>query len=733
MTTSEFNFFIKILAAISMLLTIGVLGIAAKSTKYKDFYAGRKKFIFVSITLTALQYLMIFLYSRSVYMTFLNLLMTFILLLNMFIGIYLLINFIILVLDNKYGFSKKLKFDIYKLDFIPPLAKKLSSITIGKSDKGVPISVYLKEANKDDTPYFKRVLKLAVPLVGYFYMVFFFGVTELYFGNINEWEFMYSDIAGLAVIPVAVFGLLVSFVIPIFAKGKILNVISVIASSVFIVSYIQNLFFNSSALLNGSAIVLYNQPLKLMLNSLCWEIAIILPLILTLFIPKLYKLLAYLSAVMFAMQLVPLPMLLIGGSDIPVEEIQPSLTYDLDGEEQFTVSSTENVMVFIMDAFHDEYLEDFLEENPEYNTILSDFTFYNNINTQSIATALSMPHLLTAHPLDNTICIRKSNAKAWESDSAAYFYNTMHENGYKINFYTDSSEYSGGAENMRGKIDNVQSFEVQYETNSLSTYLQMLKISFYRYSPYTFKQKFWMSDAYEVNRYTKKISERVYLDTTSWMNSSETSESRGISFYNYDYYANQQNIKDGGEQKRLVIQHLHGMHAPFLSVDDENRSDHDEKTATRGCLQILIKYIETLKANGTYDNSTIIMTADHGKHELFDSNPVMLIKPKGYKNDKLVVNKAPGDLQDDLLPTVLDCVGLPYEQLGTSILSLDEDAQRTRIIRSYVSVPGLPPIHKCTAIGMSCVNGFYEYKYTGTIDDLDISVYTTAPLTDYWW
>lgn len=113
----------------------------------------------------------------------------------------------------------------------------------------------------------------------------------------------------------------------------------------------------------------------------------------------------------------------------------------------------------------------------------------------------------------------------------------------------------------------------------------------------------------------------------------------------------------------------------------------------------------------------------------------MLVKPQGRTNDHLVINSAPGNLQTDLLPTILDSIGLEHEPLEYSLMEIDENMQRERTLRIFGNSSDFPAAPKCEGVGSAEYNSYDEYKYTGRYSETDFSGIepTKYPITDYWW
>ena len=124
--------------------------------------------------------------------------------------------------------------------------------------------------------------------------------------------------------------------------------------------------------------------------------------------------------------------------------------------------------------------------------------------------------------------------------------------------------------------------------------------------------------------------------------------------------------------------HMRGPHVPcYLSEDIKYEPTGKEVTPTqqgRGSLKIVFEYIEQMKELGVYDDATIIITADHGRGDLLDSDktsgnpdrtsrPIFIVKKPNEKSETMRVSDAPVS-QAELMPTILEAVGADRERYG---------------------------------------------------------------------
>ncbi len=584
-------------------------------------------------------------------------------------------------------------------------------------------------------PFFKRVLYIIVPVISLSYMVTVFGVCETFFANLTDMNFVFYDFLKPMLIVFLASTVFMTLLGALIFRREGCKAFASFFGAICILAYIQNIAFNDKKILDGSAFnVKFNCGVFGFVNMLIWIAVCTALFILLKRFRDIYKYVIAASGLILVMQLVPLFVMIAKAPDDALKKTNCKV-YLCDGAGQFEISKNENVMVFIMDTFSAKDLSDLINKNEEYKEKLSDFVFYDNIGTESYYTSLSVPSLMTAKEIDYSIPLQDAYKKCWENQNAVDFYKTLHDDGYNVRYYTDTLIYSGGAENMIGKIDNIKMQEYKYITESMPTYRAMLRLSEYKYAPNFMKVLFIVQGASELNAYTSPPDEYIY-DTQQWSTFAEDSQRQGLAYYNYDVY---NGIKErttvSSDEKLFTFMHTWGMHEPYYR--DGDIDNHDFLTAEEAsayCVDILLEYMDRLKENGCYENSTIILTADHGVHDVYKSSPVMLIKPKGYTAEEMTVNSAPGLLQTDLLPTLLDIIGEDPESIGTSLLRLDEGAERTRVIMDLEYDRSFPECPKTASYGSSSFNCYTKYQYTGRVGDSSVYVKEGQyPISDYWW
>ena len=336
-----------------------------------------------------------------------------------------------------------------------------------------------------------------------------------------------------------------------------------------------------------------------------------------------------------------------------------SENYTLLGNEQFCAGEDGNIIVIILDTYSNAHLNALLKKNPDAQKGLEDFTYYNNYDCCFVVTYPSVVMMLTGYEYDNTVTIGQWFSNAWKSKRAKSFFKTMKKKGY------ESYLYSVGSVNLGLKSD------------ALGLFKNLVRNS--EYSGEVIKQK---------------VSQNFYT-------------------------AVQENGVTTRPGKRFIIQHLYGLHTPYNV--DENGNPKTESTqaeAASGWLTIAKAYLEALKKAGVYDNSTIIIMADHGPKVIEKFQPIFLIKLAGETHKKMQKTNAPVSHRE-FQSTILHCAGVSKKELPSKTIfdyEEDEERERTVYINKKVAKYGLKPRYNGTGWGVH--NVWAGYTYTGDIQDL---------------
>jgi hypothetical protein len=212
------------------------------------------------------------------------------------------------------------------------------------------------------------------------------------------------------------------------------------------------------------------------------------------------------------------------------------------------------------------------------------------------------------------------------------FINKLIDDDYNINIYESESNWTSTKSNI---VSNKKSISSKIKLRNFTE--QLLKYVSFKYLPYSLK------------KYSK-------IET---MNFNESKLTGGKDLFDWRISEIYDNIQNNEitieEQKYFKFIHTEGAHVPF-DIDEEfnivNNGTYEMKM--KATLKLINTYLERLKKYDVYDNSVIIILADHGYNfgkNLGRQNPILYIKGidehhEMYTSDKAISH---GDLQEAYL------------------------------------------------------------------------------------
>ena len=293
-----------------------------------------------------------------------------------------------------------------------------------------------------------------------------------------------------------------------------------------------------------------------------------------------------------------------------------------------TVSSKSNVIVFVLDMFDTQFMDDVVEQYPDATSELTGFTWYHNATGSMIPTRYGVPYIVTGKSFDTSSdSFTTDGLKSWFSEENLL--DEAAEQGYSVGVYSDSVGY--GLEALEGKTMNVHAIESgSRKIDTLSCAKSLFGVGLYRDLPSILKPLFWFTTD-SVNAAMCPANSEDAASTPYLINDARMH----ASFENSVLEASDES--EGGAYRVI---HLQGSHWPY-TLNENGEAEQLEQTyenqvkQSAGSLSIVSEYISQLKELGVYDCSTIIITADHGQwlygeHSIPSaSNPFLLVKPAG--------------------------------------------------------------------------------------------------------
>ena len=180
--------------------------------------------------------------------------------------------------------------------------------------------------------------------------------------------------------------------------------------------------------------------------------------------------------------------------------------------------------------------------------------------------------------------------------------------------------------------------------------------------------------------------------------------------------------------KTFRFYYLQGSHPPYelnengqmLTSSDDPFKDEFKLPQTTGFFKLLDSYIRELKRLGIYDNTIILIIADHGEAspEQPDQQPIFFVKNFNERHDEMQVSRAPIESQPQFLATIAAAIDEDASPYGTPVWDTPEDLVIERHT-TYIEGPHYQS------------GPFYEYTYTGDGSDLH-AVYANNEYTSVW-
>ena len=261
----------------------------------------------------------------------------------------------------------------------------------------------------------------------------------------------------------------------------------------------------------------------------------------------------------------------------------------------------------------------------------------------------------------------------------------MTEKDYEINLYDQELIWN---DNRKYNVNNVISIS-ESKVKLKSFFKQELKYILYKYLPY----------------FLKNFSK---IESLNFNFSSDNYDWRIDNNYKN---INNENLKIVNNKQFKFI-HTEGAHSPFDLNKNLNRiSNGTYKEKVEANFKIIESYLNKLKENNVYDNSIIIILADHGYSEntiLERMNPILFIKGFNEKHEMNISNLPISHV--DLITTYKELL----ENKKSTELFKNIDYNRKR---NFLYLSAKNPNHMIEYETEGKANDISKFKKTGNIFD----------------
>lgn len=465
------------------------------------------------------------------------------------------------------------------------------------------------DASKQHSSKFKIALKDLLPgyiiAFAFCFMLFIFEPLLMYSTNKLDFWFDILLILGPMMIGFAIFffgsaliltaAYLINKAIVKDKEPTVYRIIAIVLFFLFFASYIQgNFLVGKLPALDGSVIdwdkLAKNDIFTLIVLVVLCGLAVFL--LIKLGVKNTLKYTMWASGVLFVMLTVSLVAEMISYDAFSRKDSIITTNKNFD-----TMSTDKNFVIFLTDAVGSSEFGKVLEQNPEYKEVFEDFTYYPDTLGGYPCTRDTIPLILGGALNKNEEDFEKFSSKAYNNSP---FFKKLTENNYDINLYESELIWYG---DKNFNVSNSTDYE-NYRLPFKSFFREEIKYIMFRYLPYNFK-RYSQIESMDFNGLVDKY---IWDDRTI-----------------YGLIKDNPTLEKTSDRTFSFI-HTEGAHIPFhydkdLNIIQENGTYEQKIEAV---ITMLNAYIERLKANGTYDNTVIVIMADHGNTDLNSADDMLV-------------------------------------------------------------------------------------------------------------
>lgn len=525
------------------------------------------------------------------------------------------------------------------------------------------------------------------------FTVLVFGPIETFYVNRAEFLFDLQTVL-MPIIAIAVVGAVFFSALYFLLPYKVKYIAGAIIFAVLFACYLQTNILNPDFGALGALKIEWSQyQERAYMNASIWTV-LLLGAVLAVFKLKqrFMKIASIVSAFLIVMQTASLAVMLINCFTTPAYTGETAKAV-LSNEGIFELGNAEgSAIVFIVDTFDDEYYDSAVEAKPEVQQIFDGFTRFTNNSGSYSKTIGAVTYMISGIHNYNEVPYAVYAEQAF-SDSDLL--NTLKEQHYDVRAFTDTTPAVDAA--LSHYVNNATQDAVKV-TNSWPLTMNLMQLSAFRQAP-------------------EALKEALYIEGSSFnavMNANSVSTQWIADDATFYQKLCEQGITTVDHMKTFRIIHLNGVHAPHYLTADARRSASEVTSLenTFGILKILETYFEGMKAAGVYDQTTIMVIADHSR--MLDGDVLTLIKPP-YDSGPMQVSNSPVS-HTDIHNTLFACMNLPEVPYGENMFTVAENAQRERMFYMYDIglqwdyVDWLPPLWE-----MKIGHDIYEPYHTGNV------------------
>lgn len=500
-------------------------------------------------------------------------------------------------------------------------------------------------------------------------------IISFYLSNEGEFWFSLESVIGQVLLVfggVAIVLAVIHFLLPQRRKNRARLVFAALVAAGSLCVLVQNHFLSSYLpVLTGDPIDWSLYPRWNSISIALWGSVFGAAVIIALARPRFAKATVYgLLAMILSMEVLTCGIELATAKHEEKKELAYFTTEGL-----YETADAGNVVLLISDTFQGTYMNEVLERYPEYREMLSDCTYYDNVTGTSCFTYFSYANIMTGVDFPIGADMERGISYCFDHQSTI---DKVVDQGWDVEYYTTFSPTESVADRLMNYCGNilVPRGRPAWKLTGL-----LLKSTLFQSMPHPLKKHFLVyTQDYEEIKKTLKLEElpEPYVVSDNKIFERLTSGDAALT-------------KVSGNPRYSIVE-LHGVHEPCRIDADFNKVEYAEDfpiaerkvQGARGQLKFLRAYLDQLKAAGTYDQTTVIMTADHGYDLRF--YPVFLVKEAHREDTGFIVDHSPLSMQEDY-QKLLEAM-TSGETFSDAVSALDLPPDRERYAVDYSSMEG---------------------------------------------
>lgn len=502
--------------------------------------------------------------------------------------------------------------------------------------------------------------------------VFIFEPNQLLLNNLGEFELLPYTVFFVITVSAALLITCIYTLVSLYVlSDRQLKLFGALLFGAVFAGYIQANFMNGEMKNMDGTTQDWDLGVK-MINGVVWGIIMLVSVFINLLNnnKKIKKVCPLICIYLCLTQAVSLTYMIVS-FDFPDREKEVLITKD----HALELNSRNNVIVFVLDWFDQQIMDELRSEDPEIDTNLADFSCYHNTSSCYAFTGQSVPYMLTHIEWENGMSDEEYAEYAYQNGTLLQ---DIKAQGYSIGVYTENYLVTKPAKELLINYSERVDIKLKY----VKTIATMSRTSKYKMAPFIVKEKF--------NYTTSDIWQIAIINNNVWPQNDD------IAFY--EMLGNGLSVaKEDTYSGAFRFYHLKGAHPPFDMDDAFGRvtddiwkvHDGNQLSQSRGVLKIVFEYIQNMKNLGIYEDATIIITADHGQNlhigeksdnpEEFDltSSPILYVKLPNEHSDQVRYSNAPVS-HTEFAASVISAVGGDASLYGRTFAQIPEDESRER-------------------------------------------------------